>query len=162
MEPQVADFVLHLKPGGTYLFDHVRKGPFVAIFREIVYTPEDEADPYQLRVDIITEDGSGQERLSTGAYYRSPQGAKLRPFLSERLIRPNLLRTITSPNIQARDALALRFKNLRDEAENIASEYGLTEAPLPYPSVPTASALAHLEDEDPAPLPWWKRILGME
>lgn len=146
MEEQVVQFIPHLKAGSNYLFDHTRKGPFVAEF--IGTRPAKDDDPQDtlfIEVNIITEDGSGQERLAN-TFMRDGLGRKMRPPFESRLIRPSLLRSITSPSSEAQRQLTEKFLAMRAEASNRGTPDG--EAVLPFLSLPTEKAMAHLSNSE--------------
>jgi len=140
MEKQVENMIPHLKKGSSYLFEHVRKGPFVGVFQGSHPTKDsDLQDTIWLEVDIITEDGSGQERLAN-ALIRDEQGNKTHPPISQKLIRPSLLRSISSPSTAAQQQMLEQFTRIRAEA----AAKGEAES-LPTLSLPTEKAMAHLE-----------------
>lgn len=132
MSDQVKTILPHLKEGAPYLFEHVRKGPFVGIYRGTKPTdPSDEQDEIFFEVDIYTEDGSGQERLANSFEYIA--GTKRRPQYSKKFLRPSLLRTVTNPSTATQqDMLA---------AYNAARERVLPDSA----TLPTAAALALLQ-----------------
>ncbi|MDO8632642.1 MAG: hypothetical protein Q7R41_19335 [Phycisphaerales bacterium] len=150
MTEQVARIAPHLKVGGTYLFEHIRKGPFVGTFLGTKPTRDgDAADAEFFEVDVITEDGSGQENLAN-SYIRDDLNRKMRPPISRKLIRPSLLRTVTAPGQTSQKELLAHFDSLRAKAEDIAAESG-TEPTYPVLSLPRESAMKHLTIiEDPA------------
>lgn len=157
MEEQVKNFIPHMKVGASYLFEHVRKGPFVAVFKGT--KPVKDGDPQDtiwIEVDVFTEDGSGQERLAN-SYIRDDLGRKMHPPLSAKLIRPSLLRSITSPSSETQRQMAERFEKARRTAEKHADETG-EEPVYPALSLPTEQALQHLGGaEKPSLL---KRLFG--
>ena len=133
MEPQVEQMIPHLKPGSSYLFDHIRKGPFVAEYLGTKPTPGDAQDSVFLDVNIVTEEGSGQERLAN-TFMRDEFGRKMRPPFEGRLIRPSLLRSITTPSTQVQRELTQKFLAIR-EAKKVDQE---------TLSMPTEIAFAHV------------------
>ena len=150
MESQVEAMIPHLKVGSSYLFEHTRKGPFVATFSGTVPTGEgDEADAIFLELDVYTEDGSGQERLAN-SFRRNEQGNKVRPPVSRKLVRPSLLQSITAPSV--------------DEQHRLMSQYTRArELPVaPSQSLPTAQGLAHIgaPADQKASAGWWKKLTG--
>ena len=135
-----------LKAGFWYQFDHKRKGTFYAIFRAIVPGgPGDEADPEMLLVDICTQDGSGQERFANAFTHIS--GQKRRPALSDRILRPSQVNSISMPNTHEQR----RLKELvLEDAKAVA---------------PPKVATDHESQPQIAPerkRPWWKRLSGGE
>ena len=99
MNEQVRNFIPHMKLGGNYTFKHKRKGEFVGLYRGVHATKEgDPQDELWIDVDIYTEDGSGQERLSN-AYDHDTYGRKTHPVFSRKMIRPSLLEYISSPSV---------------------------------------------------------------
>lgn len=153
MEPQVEQMIAHLKPGSSYLFDHLRKGPFVAEFVGTKPTkPGDPEDTVFIDVNIITEDGSGQERLAN-TFMRDQYGRKMRPPFEGRLIRPSLLRSITTPSTQVQRELTAKFLAVR-EAQRADQQ---------FLSMPTEVAFAHIGavEGDPEKKPgFFKRLFG--
>ena len=144
MNEQVASFIPHLKQGSTYLFEHARKGPFVGVFKGTRPTKAgDPQDTLWIEVDAYTEDGSGQERLAN-AFIRDDQGRKMRPVYSGKLIRPSLLRSISSPSSDTAKEMGERFAKVRAEAEQRARENGTNDLDLPTISVPTNKAMKTL------------------
>ena len=146
MEQQVRDFIPHLKVGATYLFEHVRKGPFVGVFKGT--TPVKEGDPQDeiwLEIDVLTEDGSGQERLAN-SFERDSMGRKMRPVYSAKRIRPSLLKSITSPSTESQRAMTEHFNAARKRAEDNATAVGV-EPTYPTLSLPTEKAMKHLSNE---------------
>ena len=160
MEKQVEDAIPHLKVGSAYLFEHIRKGPFVGVF--LGASPTKEGDPQDtvwLEVDVFTDDGSGQERLANG-FIRDELGRKTHPPVSKKLIRPSLLRSITTPSVERQKELVNQFSNIRAKAAEVAAQAGI-EPVLPTLSLPTDKALRRLggneEEKKPGLL---RRIFG--
>ena len=150
MTDQVRIAMPHLKEGATYLFEHVRKGPFVGVYKGMKPAkPGDPQDEVFLEVDAYTEDGSGSERLAN-AFVRDELGRKMHPEYSLKYIRPSLLTTITSPSTQARADMTQRYADTIARGKKIAAEAGLPDAVLPSISVPTAQAMSRLRN-GPAP-----------
>ena len=158
MEQQVRDFMPHLHPGQSYLFEHKRKGPFVGVYQGTQPTRgDDPEDTLFLDIDIITEDGSGQERIAN-AYTIDEYGRKMRPVFSKKLIRPSLLRSISSPSTEAKRALLAKYNQVRDNATKKAKELG-TEPVLPVLSLPTDKAMDKLGIVEKKPS-FMKRLFG--
>ena len=104
-----------LKPGTSYLFDHIRKGPFVAEYTGTSAAREgDPADTFFIDVNIWTEDGSGQERLAN-TFIRDSSGRKMRPVYEARRLRPSLIRSITSPSAETQRNLLEKFLEIREK-----------------------------------------------
>ena len=163
MEQQVRDFIPHLHPGMSYLFEHTRKGPFVGVFQGTRPTKEgDPADEMFLEIDVLTEDGSGQERLANAFVYN--EGRKMRPALSYKLIRPSLLKSISAPSKLGREQMLAQFTKIKEDAERQASING--SEPL-YPiSLPTAKALDKLAGSEEVSTQnkpgFFKRLFGVK
>ena len=144
MTDQVRAAMPHLKVGGTYLFEHTRKGPFVGVFKGLKPTkPGDPQDEVFFEVDAYTEDGSGSEKLSN-AFVRDDLGRKMHPEYSLKYIRPSLLTTVTSPNSQARTEMTQRYADTIARGKKMAAEAGLPDPVLPAISIPTAQAMKRL------------------
>lgn len=159
VEQQVRDFIPHLHPGMSYLFEHIRKGPFVGVYQGT--RPAKAGDPqdeFFLEIDIITEDGSGQERLAHAFVYN--EGRKMRPAMSSKLIRPSLLKSITAPSKAGREQMTAQYTRAREDAEKRAKETG-TDPIYPAISLPTEKAMAKLgigkDEKKPS---WLKRMFG--
>lgn len=153
MNEQVTAFIPHLKEGSSYLFEHTRKGPFVGVFRGMEPTKDgDPQDTIWLRVDAYTEEGSGQERLAN-SFMRDAMGRKMRPQYSTKLIRPSLLRSISTPSGVDQKEMARRFEEVRMKAREQAEEG--QEPVFPVLSLPTAKALSKVGS---APTPLKKKL----
>lgn len=150
MSEQVKEIMPHLKEGGTYLFEHKRKGPFIGVYRGIKATkPNDPEDTIFFEVDAYTEDGSGQERLANAFEYI--EGRKMRPVYSKKYIRPSLLNTVTYPSSTVQKQMAEVFEATRKKSEAQAEALGL-EAPIfPTLSLPTEKAFSQLKGSVAAP-----------
>lgn len=159
IERQVADAIPHLKQDSSYLFDHVRKGPFVAVFKGT--TPAKAGDPQDeifIEVEIRTEDGSGQERLAN-TFIRDELGRKVRPKYEGRLIRPSLLKTITTPSSSEQKKLTDHWLGIKEELEQKAASAG-ADPVLPL-SLPTKEAFKGMnEDEELPKRGFFKRLFG--
>jgi hypothetical protein len=139
----------NLVEGRTYLFEHVRKGPFVGVFKGVKDTKEgDPQDVMFLAIDIYTEDGSGQERLAN-SFIRDELGRKMRPTYSPKFIRPSLLISITSPDEANKKRLGDKFYAARAEAEAAADKHG-HDVLYPSLSLPTSQALNRLKQPQPS------------
>lgn len=92
-----------LKPDHWYRFSHKRKGTFYAIFRDWVKTQNDPVDAMKIKVDIWTEEGSGQERLAK--VFQHIDGIKQRPKYGTRILRPSLLSNIELPGTKEQQRL---------------------------------------------------------
>ena len=159
MSDQIKEILPHLKVGGSYLFEHIRKGPFIGIYQGVKPTkPGDPQDEIFFEVDAYTEDGSGQERLSN-AFVRDELGRKMRPVYTKKLIRPSLLRTVTYPSSTTQKQMAEVFAETRKKGEEMARALGQTEAILPTISLPTAKAFEKLKEGPTAPVSNLKRNL---
>ena len=152
---EVLQQIPHLKVGSPYLFDHIRKGPFVGEFKGTrpIADPNDPSDTFFLEIDAYTDEGSGQERLAN-AFVRDEFGNKRRPVLSAKLIRPSLLKSITRPSAEGQQRLLEQFTNAHAAAQPAAIK----------PSLPTKMALERLNDgklaENVGRKAWWKYLLG--
>ena len=143
MVDQVRDMIPHLKEGGTYLFEHKTKGPFIGIYRGIkAAKPSDTDDTIFFDVDIYTEDGSGQERLANAFEYVN--GRKMRPVYSKKFIRPSKLFTVSYPSSTVQKQMTETFDAARKKSEDQAKELGLKEPILPTLSLPTEKAFKQL------------------
>lgn len=141
---QVTAMIPHLKVGGSYLFEHVRKGPFVGVYKGTKPAkPGDPQDTIFLEVDAYTEDGSGSERLAN-AFVRDEYGRKMRPEYSTKYIRPSLLATITSPSGKVQNEMRDRYAAITRKGEEMAAAAGLKEPLTPTLSVPTEKALKRI------------------
>ena len=150
MTDQIREMLPHLKVGGTYLFEHKRKGPFIGVYQGVKPTKEsDTQDEIFFEVDAYTEDGSGQERLANAFEYI--EGRKMRPKYSKKLIRPSLLTTVTYPSSTVQKQMAEVFANTRKKAEETAKAEGLEQPILPYISLPTEQAFKQLGESTVAP-----------
>ena len=175
MSDEVAEQIPHLKPGSPYLFDHIRKGPFVGEFIGIktIADANDALDTFFLEVDAYTEDGSGQERLAN-SFTRDSMGRKMRPPISKKFIRPSLLKSITRPAGELHRVAVQQFTRIRAEAEAKADGQ---EPMIPLLSLPTAAAMNRLNSQPESRVrptqsaaeatpenvgrkSWWKRIVG--
>lgn len=140
---QVAMMIPHLKVGGNYLFEHIRKGAFVGTYMGQKPTPAgDPEDAIFLEVDVITEDGSGQEGLAN-SFIRDELNRKMRPPISKKFIRPSLVRTITSPGSATQKQIKEQFESKRAEIERAAAAAGV-EPSYGALSLPTAKAIDKL------------------
>src|SRR3990167_1741368 len=147
---QVESMIPHLKAGSSYLFEHMRKGTFVAVYKGTRPTkPSDEVDTIFIEVDIYTEDGSGQERLAN-TFARDEMGRKMRPKYESRFIRPSLLRSITTPSTVEQRRLTEQFLAVREKPEM---------APLSLPTEQAFRTLGEPEAEQKKP-GLWKRLVG--
>ncbi len=157
---QVKNFIPHLKVGSSYLFEHIRKGPFVGVFQGT--SPVKEGDPQDtlwLEIDVLTEDGSGQERLAN-SFERDELGRKMRPVYSAKKIRPSLLKSITSPSSETQRLMAERFAAARKSADAIAAAAGVDPI-YPALSLPTEKAFKHLDGGgEPSKPGFWSRLFG--
>lgn len=136
----------HLKVGGTYLFEHVRKGPFVGVYKGV--RPAKQGDPQDevfFEVDVYTEDGSGSERLANAFVYE--EGRKMHPSYSLKYIRPSLLLTVSSPGQQAIKDMTQRYADTIERGRAQAREVGSDVPILPAISIPTAQAMGKLGAE---------------
>lgn len=157
MSEQIKEIMPHLKVGGTYLFDHKRKGPFIGVYQGVKATkPGDPEDTIFFEVDAYTEDGSGQERLANAFEYVN--GRKMRPTYSKKLIRPSLLHTVTYPSSTTQKQMAEVFENTRKKAEEQARAEGLPEPILPSISLPTKQAFKQLDTSTAAPVKSNKKL----
>ncbi len=152
MNDQVSQMIPHLKTGSSYLFDHVRKGPFVAEFLGTKPAKDGDTDDVFLHVNIVTEDGSGQERLAN-TFMRDESGRKMRPPFEGRLIRPSLLTSISSPSSGDQRALTEKFMAIRAEAERKS-----VSGDLPVLSLPTEVAMKHLGEPASEEPGWLKKL----
>lgn len=156
MTDQVKLATPHLKVGAVYLFDHVRKGPFVGVYKGVKPAkPGDPQDEVFFEVDVYTEDGSGSERLAN-AFVRDELGRKTHPEYSLKYIRPSLLVTVTSPSTQARADMTQRYADTIARGKKLAEDAGLPDPVLPAISIPTAQAMGRLtgvlDTASPAPV----------
>jgi hypothetical protein len=150
MTEQVALMLPHLKVGSNYLFEHSRKGPFVGMYCGTKPTSDGDADDSMfIEVDVITEDGSGQEGLAN-AFVRDEHNRKMRPKATKKYIRPSLLRTVTSPGQEAQQQMKDQFTRIREQADKIAAAGGV-EPSYPTLSLPTARAIEMLGAAEKAP-----------
>ena len=129
---QVTNMIPHLKRDAFYLFDHVKKGPFVARFMGTL-AKDDPQDPVWLELELITGDGSGQARLAF-AKGRDENGNKVTAATRDYRCRPSLLRTISSPSTKAQAEMA--------EAWRVAQSAPADDPVLSYPTV---EALSHID-----------------
>lgn len=130
--------ISHISINQTYLFDHKHKGPFVGVYLGQKPTREGDPDPYFLEVDVFTEEGSGQERLAN-AFIRDANGLKRHAPVSKKLLRPSLLRSISSPSASVQRAMLEKFTQIRKEAPVVEGEIV-----LPMLSLPTEAAMERL------------------
>lgn len=145
MTDQIREILPHLKVGGTYLFEHKRKGPFIGIYQGVKPAkPGDPQDEVFFDVDVYTEDGSGQERLAN-AFVRDEHGRKMREVYSKKFIRPSLLSTVTYPSSTVQNQMLEAFTSARKKGEEKARQLGLEEPVLPSISLPTAKAFEKLK-----------------
>ena len=161
MNQQVRDFIPHLHPGMSYLFEHTRKGPFIGVFRGIRPAKENDVqDEIFLEIDVVTEDGSGQERLANAFVY--DESRKMRPAVSAKLIRPSLLKSITAPSKEGREQMLAQYTRIREEAIKRADEAGV-EPVFPI-SLPTAKAFDKLDTktEESTKPSFLKRLFGVK
>lgn len=139
---QVSDFIPHLKSGSSYLFNHARKGPFVAKFLSLVPRENDPQDMVLLELEIMTSDGSGQARLAL-AKTRDAEGNKISTPSRIYNCRPSWLLSIESPSVAVQRQLQKEWEDLKvtEEAAGL------------IPSYPSATTLKALQDTTPIVLP---------
>lgn len=153
---QVKNFIPHLKAGSTYLFEHTRKGPFVARFVGLVPTHTgDPSDEFFIEVEIFTADGSGQERLAN-TFTRDEMGRKVRPEYEARRLRPALIASISTPSTAQQDLLRQRF----EQANKRALGRQVDSSVLPYPTNSAFDLLEAGPEPAQAKPGFFKRLFG--
>lgn len=78
-----------LEPGCAYRIQHKRKGRFIAKVLAIEPTKPGDPDPYFIRVEINTSEGSPYAWMANAVTYIA--GKKTTPPITEKLLRPSLI-----------------------------------------------------------------------
>lgn len=85
--------------GLTYAFTHKTKGRFMAKITAVEPTKPGDPDPYFVRVEIDTREGSGQAWMPNVVVYKD--GKKTTPEMTEKLLRPSKILKIEMPRLEA-------------------------------------------------------------